>query len=220
MTSPTGKQSRHSDGSPYFRIAETRATLAWRRPRLACICLSRPYRDAHLGEVSRERKDLSARAGGFTLLEILLVVGILGLIFTSMVFSLRGAWKAEHGRREAQKVTLAWMKARSYAWREGREWTMTYDSTEALLHVAPSDISTVDSDGDAETSLAFTLDLDPRVRLLSEQQEDELEPVRFLPNGRVQHASLLVVGAGGDAWRVKTDWSGRPLMEPSSLSSK
>jgi len=137
-----------------------------------------------------------------------------------MVFSLRGTWKAEHGRREAQKVTLAWMKARSYAWREGREWTMTYDSTEALLHVAPSDISTVDSDGDAETSLAFTLDLDPRVRLLSEQQEDELEPVRFLPNGRVQHASLLVVGAGGDAWRVKTDWSGRPLMEPSSLSSK
>ncbi len=156
----------------------------------------------------------------FTLFEIMVALSILSLIFTAVVVSLRSKWQVEQGRRGAQKVALVWLKARSYAWREGREWVVTWDARRSQLDAAP--LETTENDRSVggsvdhltkELSSGFSVGLDPKIRLLPEFKDEELPAVHFLPNGRVLYTSLLVKGPKGDTWRVKINWDGTPTME-------
>jgi prepilin-type N-terminal cleavage/methylation domain-containing protein len=163
---------------------------------------------------------MEAPARAFTLLELMLAVGIVGLMLAVTTVSFRGKWQAEQGRRGAQRVAVAWLKARSMAWREGREWVVAWESGGSRLHAMPVIQETEDSaaseeaaeDG-AEDPRAFTVDLDKSIRLLSDDREGEPSVVHFLANGRAGQASVRVMDSQGAVWRVKTDWAGVPIME-------
>ena len=161
----------------------------------------------------------------FTLLEIMLAIGIVGLILTVVTVSFRGKWQAEQGRRGAQKVMLAWQKARSYAWREGREWVVLWDEKEFQLRAMPLEMmEELDFEGEKKgdvqseetagsSTLAFHVMFESNINLLPEENEEKVAVAHFLPNKRVRPASVLVKGPKGDLWRIKTDWDGLPIME-------
>jgi prepilin-type N-terminal cleavage/methylation domain-containing protein len=156
----------------------------------------------------------------FTLLELMLAVGIMGLMLAVTTVSFRSKWHAEQGRRGAQRVAVAWLKARSMAWREGREWQVAWESGGSRLHAMPVARETTDvvasedalEDG-AEDPRAFTVDLGKSIRLLSDDREGDPSTVHFLSNGRTREASVRVVDSQGTIWRVRTDWAGIPVME-------
>lgn len=149
----------------------------------------------------------------------MLAVSVLGLIFTATTVSLRGKWRAEQARRGAQCVAVTWRKARSLAWREGREWVVTWDPGHAQLQAMPLAMAeqweeTTDDDAEAaDEAPAFTVDLGRDLRLVCDPSGEELASVHFLPNGRVPHASVRVADPHGTVWRVRTDWTGAPVME-------
>jgi len=166
------------------------------------------------------------RNAAFTLLEITLAVAILGLLFTAVIVSFRSSWNADQTKRGARQVELAWNRARSYAWRDGREWTVTWEDKSTELRAMPSEVFTAaaaaaespDPEGAApasaaSSSLQFSTQLDEELSLMAESEDPGANVVQFLPNGRVRHASVLVVGPGGDAWRIRTSWSGSTVTE-------
>ncbi len=158
------------------------------------------------------------RRAAFTLFEMMLAISVLALIFTAVVVSFHGKWRAEETRRGAQKLVLAWLKTRSLAWREGREWTMVWDGEHSKIHAAPVDSAAVSGTQDGvstdEGSLrSFSVNLGSGIGLVSEKDQQALPTIRFFSNGRVRHVSLLVVGNKGDAWRVRSEWDGRPILE-------
>ncbi len=168
-----------------------------------------------MGGVAGER---APRRGAFTLFEMMMAIAVLALVFTAVTVSFRSKWQAEGARRGAQRLALAWLKARSFAWREGREWVIVWNGERAEVHAqAVEDASGAEADGGGQepgrVDHSFTVALGPAIRLVPERDQDALPPMRFLPNGRVCHLSLLVVGANGDAWRVRTDWDGKPVLE-------
>ena len=161
----------------------------------------------------------------FTLLEVMLAIGILVLILTATTMSLSGRWQAEQGRRGAQKVMLAWQKARSYAWREGREWIVKWDEKESQLRAMPLEMAEeldfkAEKKGEIQSeettgssTLAFHVTFDHHINLLPEENEEKVAVVHFLANKRVRPASVLVEGPKGDLWRIRTDWDGEPILE-------
>jgi Tfp pilus assembly protein FimT len=151
----------------------------------------------------------------FTLLEIMMVVGIIILITSTVTFSVRERWAAEQARRSAQKIVLACMRAKSTAWREGREWELSIDPKASRLVATPVEVLESQNSKEViseESEDAISTDLDPKVTIFPES-EGELEPMRFLPNGRVRSESLIVKGPKGDSCRVSMDWVGNPILE-------
>ncbi len=158
------------------------------------------------------------RQEAFTLFEMMLAISVLALIFTAVTVSFHGKWRAEETRRGAQRFALAWLKTRSLAWREGREWTMVWDGEHSEIHAAPVESPSISGtqDGvstDEGSPRSFSVQLGSGIGLVSEKDQQALPTIRFFSNGRVRHVSLLVVGKKGDAWRVRSEWDGRPILE-------
>jgi type II secretory pathway pseudopilin PulG len=159
-------------------------------------------------------------AEAFTLIEVMLAVGIMALVLTTATVSLRSKWRAEQTRRAAQQVSLMWLKTQSQAWREGREWVMSWDSKSFQLTSTPFtsaeevEAETTSSDS-GQPAASFHATLDRSIEIFSEGADEESISVHFLPNGRVRHTSLLVKGPK-DSWRVRGNWAGHPILENAS----
>ena len=158
-------------------------------------------------------------ARAFTLFEMMAAIAVLALVFTAVTVSLRGKWRAEEARRGAQRLALAWVKARSYAWREGREWVVVWDKERGVVRGSPATIreeagSNEESAKDSASEQGFSFDLGKGVQVLEEQAEGENPPVRFFANGRVTPASVVVAAPGKPRWHVWMDWDGKPFLEP------
>jgi prepilin-type N-terminal cleavage/methylation domain-containing protein len=159
---------------------------------------------------------------GFTLLEIMMAISVLALIFTAVTVSLQGKWEHEQGKRCAQRMMISWIKARSYDFREGREWAVTWNAQTGALHAGPY-VSTEEGNH-AEPSeeptqstgpdLSFSMNLDKQVTVIPEEDQETLPVVHFLPNGRARFASVLVKSTKGELWRVRMNWAGEPMIEP------
>ncbi len=162
----------------------------------------------------------------YTLIEMMFALVILGFIFTATVVSLRGKWQTEYARRGAQQIKMAWLKARSQAWRDGREWVVEWDAKASQFHAKAMEKPEINHGAAAEVHDAivglatFDVKIDSLLRISSEVEENETGAVHFFPNKRVRHASLLVTGPKGDVWRVKMDWAGLPVMEQVTLKKK
>ncbi len=155
-----------------------------------------------------------AASRAFTLVEVMLAVVILGLLVTAVSVSLRSKWQAEQSRRVAQQMVVTWMKTHSKAWRDGVEWVVTVDETNSVIAANPVASTEIQKDSDREgnSSSPIFLQFDKKVIVAPEGRE-ELKPVHFYPDGRASQSSVLVIGPDGNAWRVKTDWTGQPSME-------
>lgn len=155
----------------------------------------------------------------FTLIEIMLAVAILALVFTAVTVSVRSKWRTEQARRCAQKIAVAWMRVRSHALKEGKEWLMIWDAKQSQLRAGPREMMEEGQIPEDSDSKIFNVELDPKIILLPDASDHELPEFRFLSNGRVSHMSILVQGPDHDVWRVKTDWSGTPVTEMVSAAA-
>ncbi len=141
---------------------------------------------------------LHAPLSAFSLLEVMLALTIMGMIFTAATVSLRGRWRTEQARRAAGRVALACAEARSHAWREGREWLVLWNARESSLLSCPA--------SDTSPASARITALDRSLRL-------DAPDLHFLPNGRAEPMSWIVQGPHGDAWRIRIQWDGSPVLE-------
>lgn len=156
---------------------------------------------------------------GFTLFEMMMAIAVLALVFTAVTVSLRGKWRVEEARRGAQRLALAWVKARSHAWREGREWIVEWDASRGMVRGMPLPISQEGEGVDERLSPGFSFEVGRGLQVFSEGvAEEEVPPVHFFANQRVTTASVVVTAPGRPRWRVRMDWDGRPVLEPAGMA--
>ncbi|MDD2708246.1 MAG: type II secretion system protein [Verrucomicrobiae bacterium] len=163
---------------------------------------------------------------GFTLLEIMLAVGILGLMMSVSLISFRAKWQAEQSQRVARQMSILWLKTRSAAWRDGEDWLLRWDGNRRVWESRPVrqwdelEASAEEGAGDkaepAAVARRFELEVDRRVvfNMEAEPSEGEWMNVRFYANGRADPAAFLFRGQDGQWWRFWTGWDGMPSMEP------
>ncbi|MFZ4695277.1 MAG: pilus assembly FimT family protein [Verrucomicrobiia bacterium] len=169
------------------------------------------------------RNDLSPRTcAAFTLFEMMMAIAVLALVFTAVTVSLRGKWRAEEARRGAQRLALAWSKARSHAQREGRDWEVAWEAEKAKIHgfpaVQPGGEGGGVSSGE-EKGRDFEFEVGRSLRLASGKTGVELAPARFFANGRAAPCVVVVSAPGTPSWQVRMEWDARPVIERASQES-
>jgi prepilin-type N-terminal cleavage/methylation domain-containing protein len=154
---------------------------------------------------------------GFTLLEIMLAIGILMLLVGVVTLSLREKWERDQTKRSAQRILLVFMKAQSRAIREGREWLVVWDKNAAQFKAMPAVNFQQDQEGvqpaESVPDLSFDFGIDKTVKVTTEKEEEGAPTSHFYGNGRGRSPSLLVTGVKKDVWRIRLDYLGRPVLE-------
>ncbi len=143
------------------------------------------------------RSDI-ARAAGYTLIEMIVVIAILGLMMVLVTVNGTPVSPATHARAAAQAISGALRSARAQAVTSNRtvQWTIdvagrTYQSDGASREALPGDLHL--------ELLAGTEDL----------ATSAVGRVRFNPDGSSSGGRVSIEG-GGQTWWVGIDWlSGR-----------
>lgn len=139
-----------------------------------------------------------AGEAGFTLLELIVVIAILGVAFAAIGWSMRPISPAAHARMATREIFNALREARSLALVSNRSVSVVIDVAmpsyrygNRPLHILPNDI---------------------RLSLLTGREQrlsGEQGAIRFDPDGGSSGGRVIVDG-GGHHWLVGVDWiSGR-----------
>lgn len=127
------------------------------------------------GAVSRARSPIAmpVRAAGFTLLELMVVMVLIGIIFSFAVLSMRGDDVAELMDREVRRLETLLMLANDEAIVRGEEYGVRFAEDGYEFMVLAQEGWQTPEDGLLK---AYTLPADIRVRLtLEEERPDERE---------------------------------------------
>ncbi len=140
------------------------------------------------------REGLDA-AGGYSLLEMIFVLAILGLIAAVVLPSLPGALESARLKGSAGEVRAALTLARTLAVTEARDRSMVFDLGRGAYGI----------DGDARRWL-----LPPGVRLEAVRRwgstaDRGVVRIRFFPDGSAEEAEIALSSAGGGRARVSVD---------------
>lgn len=156
---------------------------------------------------------------GFTLLEMIMALVILSLIFTATVVSLRGKWKAESAQRAARQLFVMWKKTRSRAWREGCTWTLFRDEKSLEWRATPLEVfenlseSEIANNESERTGRGFSIRLSEDIQVAPEMKVGEKKAIYFYADGHVEGMNLLIWRDRTDVWRLRSDWSGTPVLD-------
>jgi general secretion pathway protein H len=138
------------------------------------------------------------RRSGFTLIEMLVVIAIMGLTLALIGFNLQPVSPSAHARAAAQEISGALRSARSEALMSNRSVTFTLNLSPPGYHWGGE--ATKALPGDVGFSLLTGRDL------VSSPTQGR---IRFDPDGGSSGGRVTING-GGQIWMVGVDWlSGR-----------
>jgi len=139
---------------------------------------------------------------GFTLVEILVVLAILGITAAAVVPALARATSEDGATRTARALEHVLMTARNTALERAQAVDLTLVTEAGRWRVRLRDGTALDSG---------TIDLDDGSRI---QGSAPRSTFRFAPNGSVDGDSLLVLGPGGARALIVDRWSGGIRVAP------
>jgi Tfp pilus assembly protein FimT len=150
------------------------------------------------------RKSLCA-AGGFTLLELLLVCAIILIMVATVSASMGGMLNRSHLREAAARVSALAIFARSHALISGKKVVMAVDPSQGEISLLQPD---------PQSGELALIDNNQRVRLPREVAIDQLEiegqpanpgEITFYAEGGAQSATIVLgtAGEGQNASRVR-----------------
>jgi len=142
----------------------------------------------------------AGRAGGFTLLELLVVLGIIAIVSAMVVPRFGGALHGAAHKTAAKKIAATLRYARSRAVAEGVSYTVNFDLDNSVLSVGSDGSVSGDDDArddDVKTSSAKTYVLPAGVSFakITQHDADDIDEgvarVNFYPSG---------ASSGGEIW--------------------
>ena len=138
---------------------------------------------------------MARSSGGFTLVELLVVLLILSFILIAAPMAFDRALPSLQLRSEAQEVARILREARSLAISEYRPSTVTIDVTERYVQLNDNDPPFTFSEGSSITVEAAAI----------EQISSDAARIRFFPNGS-STGGRLTLERRGKAYHVEVDW--------------
>jgi len=142
---------------------------------------------------------------GFTLIEIMLVLGILAIVLGMGAPAFYQAVKKEPMRKALTGVTEACQAARAQAILQGQTVTLTWRPQESSFSVAGGGMTGgtpgVVTSGSIDDSIIIEM-LDVN---LMEYREADLARVRFFPNGTCDEFTLILRSDRNDWYKLSVD---------------
>ena len=181
---------------------------------------------------------MGARHAGFTLLELLLVMTIIGILAGTLTLAMSDAGQRQRVQTEAERVALAIELARTEALTRNEIWGVsvsptgyafqTYDLAADSWHVldeAPF------QPREAEDGLLFAIRADRGQRMEAEENDDgappflarenddarfavELPSIAILPGGEITPFEVVVSSGDLPPWSARSDGIARVRAEP------
>jgi general secretion pathway protein H len=137
----------------------------------------------------------TSRRGGFSLLELILVIAVLSMLAAVVIPSLPGALESARLRGCAGEVRATLTLARTLAVSESRGRSVSFDLDSGEYGV----------DGDARKWLLPDGILLAAVRLGDAAAERGVVRIRFRPDGSADEAQIAISSSGGGTIRVDVD---------------
>ena len=164
---------------------------------------NRRLRRAPRGEVTHARRPPRRSAGGFTLLELVLVLLLISVVLAMAAPSLRGFVRARQTADAASQLLAMTQWARSQAAAEGRSYRLNVDAQAGAYWLS------VERGGafvelDGEYGRHFRLP-DGVAAGLETPADDSADYIQFHPNGRCDEATIELRGRQGEVFRVTCD---------------
>jgi prepilin-type N-terminal cleavage/methylation domain-containing protein len=150
---------------------------------------------------------------GFTLLELLVVFGVLAIMFATMVPLFRGSFNNLQVRDAVRSFASTIRFAREQAIVRGVEHRVCIDGREMMYWVARKKISAEDPTEEFTTILSdtirptqFPIELTLRLGRLPKGRQDgrQIRYISCLPNGVVGQAEVLLLDADRRRYTVRT----------------
>ena len=149
------------------------------------------------------RGDLHDARGGFTLLELLIVIALLGLLCGLVAPRFRGSFEKARVEAAGEHLTRSVQAARSGARASGEVWTLDWDPMACRIHVLPLETAdpVIGGGGDPETDRVFTARDLPRELSI----RWSTYRVAFYPDGRAEPAWVEIENRRGQGLRVEIE---------------
>lgn len=136
-----------------------------------------------------------SRQQGFTLLEILVVMALMGLMYALVPPMISTSGSTTELRAEARQLAAGLRKARSYAMANHQESTLTVDVEQHRFQVT----------GDAKEYALPKASVLSVYTAQSEAVENKIAAIRFFPDGSSTGGAISVAN-GSTKFRVDVDW--------------
>lgn len=170
----------------------------------------------HFGRVAQGRSQSSAGAAGFTLIEVMVVVAIMGIIVVAGIPTLYNMLQKEGMRKATSDVVEVCSKARARAILQGVPVDVVFHPRDRRLEVGSGGGAATDASGRAVgeqptvtpgTGLSAVIGEDLMIEMLdinlSEYKDSEWARVRFFPNGTSDEMTL-VLRSSKNEWKKVT----------------
>jgi len=146
-------------------------------------------------------KKQQSRKGGFTLLELILVMVILSTILAMAAPSLRGFFGSRKTHDTATQILALTQFARSQAISEGIIYRLNFDTRERTYWLTAQKSGTFEM-LDTEFGQIFTLPSDIVLELKGAEEEDDEIFLIFTPQGTVTAGTIRLIDRRGLALEV------------------
>jgi prepilin-type N-terminal cleavage/methylation domain-containing protein len=157
------------------------------------------------GERPAARKSARARRRrGFTLLELIMVLGLVGVLLAMAAPSLRGFMASRKTADAAAQVLALTQLAGSRAVAQGSVYRLNIDAPTGTYWLS-SQQGGAFVDLNCEFGRRFQLPEGTRVRVVSPWGDVPLSYIEFQPNGRTAEATIELTGRQGEFYQVTCD---------------
>jgi prepilin-type N-terminal cleavage/methylation domain-containing protein len=147
------------------------------------------------------KRPQSARATGFTLLELILVMLILSTVLAMAAPSLRGFFGSRQAQDTAAQMLALTQFARSQAISEGVVYRLNFDTKDRVYWLTAWKSGAFE-ELETEFGQVFTLPKDMAMELEDVDQEKGKVFVEFTPQGTVTAATIRLIDRKGQALEV------------------
>ena len=134
------------------------------------------------------------RAGGFTLLELMVALGVAVIMLATAPFAVVRAYETMQYRATVKEVLAGLKSARLDAMRKGRSVAFVVDLAQRRFGV------------ESRLDHTFPEQLDVRLVLADIEIQGSSGGVRFYPDGSSTGGSVELIRPGGAGVRVDVDW--------------
>ena len=144
------------------------------------------------------------RAGGFTLLVLIMVLGLVGVLLAMAAPSLRGFMASRKTADAAAQVLALTQLAGSRAVAQGSVYRLNIDAATGTYWLSAQEGGAF-VDLYCEFGRRFQLPEGTRVRVVSPWGDAPLTYLEFQPNGRTAEATIELTGQQGEFYQVTCD---------------